>query len=77
LGTGNLGAMIKYLDVVVVYANKLVGYKDDDYLFSYVLDVVCDEIYDLISTIIMSVIAIRKDNQLGLRKDNPNELSPL
>jgi hypothetical protein len=73
----NLGAMIKYLDGVVAYANKLVGYKDDDYLFSYVLEVVCDEIYDLISTIIMSVIAIRKDNQLGLRKDNPNELAPL
>lgn len=37
----------------------------------------CDEIFDLVSMIIFSVIAITKDNQLGLRKDTLNELIPI
>ena len=42
------------------------------------LEVVCDEMYDLISMIIFIVIAIMKDNQLGLRKNvNLGELAPI
>ena len=73
----NLVAMMKYFDILLSYANKLVSYKEDDYLFHFVLEVICDEIYDLISMIIFCIICIRKDNQLGLRKDNIADLPPL
>lgn len=77
LCVSNLVNMMKYLDLVLLFANKLVVYKEDDYLYHFVLEVVCDEIYDLISMVVLSVIAMRKDNQLGLRKDNVADLVPV
>ncbi len=33
---------MKYLDAIIVFAGKLLTYKEDDYLFHYVLEIMCD-----------------------------------
>jgi len=42
LYASNLVIMLKYLDSVLCFANKLVTYKEDDYLFQFVLEIICD-----------------------------------
>lgn len=66
----HLKNLLKYMEILLAYSSKLLIFKDNEYIFYYVLENICDEIYDLISMIIFSIICIRKDNQIGLRKDN-------
>lgn len=37
----------------------------------------CDDIFDLVSMLVVSVICIRRDNDLQLRCDNMKDLKPL
>ena len=53
---------------------KFLFIKKDENLIEYIKEVYCDEILDSISTIIFSIISIRKDNELKLRKDPLNQL---
>ena len=42
-----------------------------------IMNFICDEIYDVTSMLIISIVALRKDNDLQLRNDNLQELLPI
>jgi hypothetical protein len=46
-------------------------------VLEYAREIYCDEIMDLISTLIFAVLCIRKDNELQFRKDNLESLNQL
>lgn len=50
--------------------SKLIYSKKENELIEYTKEVYCDEILDAVSMLIFSVISIRKDNELKLRKDD-------
>lgn len=56
---------------------KFIFSKDDKPIFDYVREIYCDEILDCISMLIFSIICMRKDNQLQLRKDNLSEINQI
>ena len=43
--------------------------KKDENLVEYIKELYSDEIMDIISTLIFSILSIRKDNEMKLRKD--------
>lgn len=46
-----------------LFINKTIG------IYDYIKELYCDEIIDAISMLIFSVLCLRKDNELKLRKD--------
>jgi hypothetical protein len=54
--------MVIYLQQLIIYTSKRPQIDSNCDLSQYIINFVCDEIYDLISTIIMCVISLRKDN---------------
>ena len=57
--------------------NKFLFLKKDENLIEYIKELYCDEVLDLISTMIFSILSIRKDNELKLRKDSLENLGTL
>lgn len=57
--------------------NKFLFLKKDESLIEYIKELYCDEVLDLISTMIFSILSIRKDNELKLRKDSLENLGNL
>ena len=69
--------MAVYLQKLVTFIQKKVNQKAESELIRYTINFVCDDIFDLVSMLILSVICIRKDNEIQLRNDNLKELGPL
>jgi hypothetical protein len=51
--------------------------KNEDNLIEYLKELYCDEILDITSILIFSVLCIRKDNELKLRKDSLDQIASL
>lgn len=58
----DINLMVIYLQQLIIYTSKRPQIDSNCDLSQYIINFVCDEIYDLISTIIMCVISLRKDN---------------
>lgn len=69
----DLGALASYLQHCITYVESRL-HSDNSELSQSIINFACDEIYDTISTTIISIISIRKDNELQLRSDNLKEL---
>lgn len=70
----DIGHMVAYLEKLTGYLKKYVSDYKGSELITMVINFICDDIYDLVSMLVMSIIALRKDNDLQLRNDNLSEL---
>jgi hypothetical protein len=76
MGIEDIGGMVGYLQQLILYVTHCLA-MDSSELSHYLSSFTCDEIHDLISTTIMCVISLRRDNELQLRRDKLGELQPI
>lgn len=72
-----LGVLEKHLGWVLDSVNSkfVMGqHQADSDLMDYAREVYCDEVLDAISMLVMSMMCIRKDVELGIRKESLNWL---
>jgi hypothetical protein len=69
----DISDMVAYLQLLILYVSQRLIMESSE-LVQSIIAFVCDEIHDLISTVIMCVISLRKDNELQLRRDKLADL---
>lgn len=65
----DIAYLVSYLQYLISFVVTKKN-TDPSELNQAIINFCCDEIYDVISMVIFSVISIRKDNELQLRVDN-------
>ena len=68
--------MIAYLEKLVINLKRFTSADDikNTELCTTIINFICDQIYDLVSMLIMSIVAVRKDNDLQLRADDLQQI---